>query len=422
MRVGESVEKMTDDVQTQILLEKQKDFSMQICEKSSLINVDKEALKRIRLLYQEKNPRNTSIKSLSDDQFLMDIGLLKQGKLTYSGVILIAHETFLDEEMPQVEICFEYRNKKVDIQYNERIDYRAPFILLVSKIWEKVLSRQQTYSFVDGLFRRDIPAFNEEVFREALFNAVCHRDYTQQGSIIIKQSPEEIEISNPGGFPQGVTAENIISVPSTPRNRNLAEMFQKIFKGVERSGQGADKIFRFTIEEGKGMPDYSNTDTFHVCLGIPASLKDGKFIQYLEKVIEDLQVSLSVEDIVLLEKIREGNFENITLKTVKHLLDMGLIELHGKTRGAKYILSDQYYKEIGALGERTRRIGLSRGKCKELILEHIRKYKSGRISEFTQIFPELKRTNIANFITELKNERKIKKGGGNTRGAYWIIN
>ena len=96
-------------------------------------------------------------------------------------------------------------------------------------------------------------------------------------------------------------------------------------------------------------------------------------------------------------------------------------ELHGKTRGAKYILARRYYKETGKLGERTKRIGLSRDRCKELILEHIRKNKKGTMAEFIQIFPELKRSDISNLLQELKQTGKIEKGGGATVGAYWVL-
>lgn len=237
----------------------------------------------------------------------------------------------------------------------------------------------------------------------------------------MKHSPEELEISNPGGFPFGVAPENIITVPSTPRNRRLAEVFQKVFQGVERSGQGADKIFRYSIEEGKGKPDYTASDSNHVILKIPAILKDGEFLRYLENIINETQSTLSIQDLILLEQIREGDMKGITLKIVGHLVEKGFVELHGKTRGAKYVLARRYYKEIGKLGERTKRIGLSRDKCKELILNHIRKNKRGTMSEFLQIFPELSRADISNLRNELKKDNKIKKAGGTTNTAYWIL-
>ena len=292
MRVGDSLEIMSDEEQRNILLEKQDDFSAEVCPESSVQDVDPDALRETRRLYAEKNPDNTAIVQESDEQFLSDLALIRDGKLTYAGVILLAKKGFLDRYLAQAEICFEYRNNVSDVQYVERIDFREPFILSTQKIWDKVFSRQQIHQVQEGLFRADIPAYDEEVFREALFNAVCHRDYRQQGSVYLKQSPQVLEITNPGGFPNGVTSENIITFPATPRNRFLAESFQKIFRAVERSGQGADKIFMRTIEEGKGTPDYSMSDTAHVVLKIPAMLEDGDFVRFIKKVANESRLSL----------------------------------------------------------------------------------------------------------------------------------
>lgn len=421
MRVGDSLEVMSDQEQRKIFLEGQDDFSARICRASSIESVDPDAIQKLRELYSEKHRDNDSIEQISDEQFLSDLALMVKGKLTYTGVILLSKKSFLDRNFGDAEICFEYRNRFSDGESrNDRINYREPFVLAYEKIWEKILSRQQTHSFIEGLLRREIPAFNKEVFREALFNAVCHRDYSQKGSIFIIQSPEGVEITNPGGFPLGVTQENIIKVVSTPRNRLLAESFERILPGVERSGWGVDKIFRITIEEGKGRPDYSGSGEHFVRLFVPSILQDAQFIQYLVKISNGRQEILSIDDLLLLEKIRVGDKSEITLKTVGYLLGKGFIELHGKTRGARYVLAKRYYTDTGKLGERTKRIGLSRDKCKELILEHIRKHGEGRMAEFVQIFPELKRADITNMLLELKRNGRIVNSTTN-RWAIWRL-
>lgn len=419
MRVHDSLEVMSDQEQARILLEGQDDFSAKICKNSSIDSLDETALARLRELYVQKNP-STRIDGQSDERLLQDLGLMKGAGVTNAGVILLGKKEFLDEYLAQAEICFEYRNRSEDIQFVDRVNYRKPFILAAQEIWDKIYSRQQMHQIQQGLFRTNIPAYNEEVFREALFNAVCHRDYAQQGSIYIKQAPEYLEISNPGGLPFGVTVENIVTAQSTPRNRLLAESFGRIFLGVERSGQGADKIFRNTIEEGKGSPDYSLSDNYSVVLRISAMLQDENFIKYIDKVVNEKGILISMSDLLLLEKIRNGDKEGITLSTAKHLLTQGLIELHGKTRGAQYVLSTKYYSHIGRLGERTRRIGLSRDKCKELILEHLRKHKKGDREEFLQIFPELKPKDITNMLTELRLDGKIRNTGKG-RWSVWVL-
>lgn len=417
MRIGESLEKMTQQQERYILLEGQDDWSAKTNQANSQ-DIDTAALLELRRMYTEKRPE-IQIEGLSDIQVLSDLNLMKHGKYTNACMLLIGSRGYLDNSLADAEICFEYKNNSDDIQYVDRVNYRESFIFLARKIWDKIYSRQQIHQIQEGLFRTDIPAYSEETFREAFFNAIIHRDYNQNGSIYITQSPQGIKISNPGGFPFGITQENIIDAQPSPRNRLLAETAEKVFKGVERAGQGADKIFRNTIQEGKGLPDYSKTNDYSVVLILPAMLQDESFIKFIKKIIEKKNIPLSVSDLILLEQIRSGEEENIKLKTVGHLLENGLIELYGRTSGAHYILSSEYYDAVNKLGTRTRRIGLSRDKCKELIVEHLRKNKLGNMEQFKQIFPELKRQDITNMLTELKKNNKIEIKSGRTFGANW---
>ena len=415
MRVDDSLEVMSDEEQRRILLEGQDDFSAEVCKGTTIMDVDPDAMQQLRWLHKEKNPGSEVVSN--DAQYLSDLQLLQDGMLTYAGVILLAKKEVIVRYLRQAEICFEYRNNRADIPSVERVDYREPFVFVAQKIGEKILSRQQMHQIQEGLFRTDIPAYDEEVFREALFNAVCHRDYRQQGSVFIKQSPEMLEISNPGGFPFGVTADNIITVQPTSRNALLAESFQRIFKGVERAGQGADKIFKNTIEEGKGSPDYSVSDHCHVVLKIPAMLEDRDFIRYLKRVAEERRIDLEATDYVLLDKIRRG--EKMKKEQIAHLIEKWLLEAHGKTRGMQYVLSSDLYHYNHTVGTRTHRMGLSREYRKQIILEHLRRNKTGTMAEFMQALPETKRLDITNLLGELKKAGKIKKVSGKTRGAVW---
>lgn len=94
-------------------------------------------------------------------------------------------------------------------------------------------------SFQVGLVRRDIPAFREEVFREGLLNAVCHRDYRRTESVFVRQYPQRIDIDSPGGLPRRLPVDNLM-FKSSWRNRRIAEALEKTDL-VERSGQGIDR-------------------------------------------------------------------------------------------------------------------------------------------------------------------------------------
>ncbi|WP_210400778.1 ATP-binding protein, partial [Nosocomiicoccus sp. HMSC059G07] len=121
--------------------------------------------------------------------------------------------------------------------------------------------------------------------------------------IIIKFYPEEIHIENPGSFPEGINNKNIISHPSTPRNKLIAETFQKL-KYVQRSGQGVDIIFKDMLALGKSAPDYTLYSN-SVQLILRSVMEDIEFLKFITKE-EEKHSSFSVQEICILKYIKNN--------------------------------------------------------------------------------------------------------------------
>ena len=102
--------------------------------------------------------------------------------------------------------------------------------------------------------------------REAILNAVSHRDYRHPGSVFVRQYPRRLEIVSPGGFPTGITPDNIID-KQFPRNRRIAETFLRCGL-VERAGQGANRMLVEAVRDSKPLPDYSRSDEHEVFLSL----------------------------------------------------------------------------------------------------------------------------------------------------------
>ena len=139
----------------------------------------------------------------------------------------------------------------------EEQKFTDDYYKLIDELWETINHRNGIVPIQEGAYigLTGIPFFNEKVIREVINNAFAHRDYRRASEIVIKMYPHRIDIVNAGGFPQGVTLDNLLTVSSTPRNRLLADVLSKTGI-VERSGQGVDKIFFHTLAEGKPQPDY----------------------------------------------------------------------------------------------------------------------------------------------------------------------
>lgn len=417
MRTGESLVEMNAMTLKRILNETTPDFSSCIVEGLNLSDLDGNALENFRARWAQKAKRKDYLK-FANDKMLDGIGLLSPRGLNYAALILFGKKEKIDRLLPGCEIIFEWRQLAKKTPHDYRVTWREPFFKIYDGIWETINARNLRIPFQEGLFQREIFAFSEKPIREALLNAVAHRDYTiGSRSIFINASPEEFVIESPGGFLPGITPENVLHKREW-RNRCIAETFEKAGL-VERAGQGMDDIFEGTIREGKGMPDLYGSDEYSVRLKIPAQVKDKNFILFLERIASEKQITLSFEEIYELGRLRDQQPVS-SLKFKGRFLKLGIIEKAGKTRGTKYLLSHSYYAMEGRAGTHTRLTGLSRDQKKELILNHLRKNREGVMKDFRDVFPDLKPTDIHNFLQELKRSGRIVFIG-NRRTGYWRL-
>jgi ATP-dependent DNA helicase RecG len=266
MRIGESLRNMSDEELFSILSEQEPDFSAKICNEINIDDLSKDALSKMKISYARKQ-KNNQFLLLSDDQILSDLKLMVDNKLTYAALILLGNQSKIAEILPQAKCIWEYRNDVSQIYHDTKVEIADPVFIGIDKLWSLINqpSLNPKYPIQSDAYIYDLYAFNETVIREAILNALAHRDYTITSEVVVKQYPSQITINNPGGFPKGVTLENLLTVSSTPRCRLMTDVLEKTGL-VERSGQGVDKIYSITLSEGKSEPDYSNSNIFQVSL------------------------------------------------------------------------------------------------------------------------------------------------------------
>jgi len=420
IRRGESLGEMDDVVTKEILNEAQPDFSSSIVERLILNDLDEKAVENFRKRRSEKTG-NSSLLIASLEQLLIDAELMRDGKLTFAALLLLGKPEKIAEFLPQAEIIYEWRNNPRQIHHDFRTSWRAPYFSIYDEVWNIINARNIRIPYQEGFIQNEVLAFDEKACREAVNNAIAHRDYSIRGrSIIIHASQEAISVISPGGFPNEITPENVLYAAPHWRNRLIAEAFERT-KLVERSGQGIDNIFETSIRQGKGLPDFEGTNNSTVQINIPAKVQDTEFIKFLEKVVNEKQESFSFDEIYELEKLREKKI----LQDLQHkekFLKLGIVEKVGKTSGAKYILSHRYYSYQEKPGVYTRIKGFDRESKKKLILEHIRREGKGRREDFLDAFTELKPKDITNLLQELKKDGKIKREGSDRSGYWELVN
>lgn len=131
-------------------------------------------------------------------------------------------------------LCTEFRDSKefggsVFQQFEDSVTYLALC--------------NRTVSTIQGVLRTDTKDYPEEALREALLNALVHRDYGFSGSIIINVNDSKMEFISLGGLLPGLSTEDIRIGVSQPRNKKLAEVFHRL-RLIESYGTGIRRIFK----------------------------------------------------------------------------------------------------------------------------------------------------------------------------------
>ena len=286
-----------------------------------------------------KRKRKASTGGQSPEDFLRQRRLLIGKQATYAALVLLGTEAAVRTHLPYAEVSLRVVNGQGKKTAWKRTDYVRGFFGFHDDLWELINQRNNEQRYQDRFFMPSVPTFDEASVREAVINAVTHREYRDRGIVLITQAEDAIEFSNPGGFLEGVSPDSISSEPRS-RNKLIAEAFQ--WAGlVERAGEGVPLMISTAIEQGKPLPDYSTSDEYNVRLSLDGRVVDSDLLLFIERMADDSDRRFSYEDYLVLSAISKG--EAITddnLKRVrKELLNLKLITSQGTGRATKYYLA-----------------------------------------------------------------------------------
>lgn len=117
-------------------------------------------------------------------------------------------------------------------------------------------------------------------------NGLIHRSYETDGTVDVEHTPSQLVVTSPGGLVAGVTPDNILTYPSTPRNRLLTETVS-ILQVAERTGQGIDRVYREMLRSGKEPPEFDDLGTL-VRVMLPGGVGNDSFVRFVNVLPEDL--------------------------------------------------------------------------------------------------------------------------------------
>jgi len=407
MRNGEHLEKMDTGTLAKIINENSPDFSALINKDATRNDLDEKAIEILKQKWIEKS-ENKELEKCGQYEILEKLMLISGEKITNACLLLVGKEDSLARLIPNSEVFLEWRLDDNKAEYDLRKIIRKAYIIAEEEIWDFVESRNSRVPFKQGFFEMDIWSYDRQTIREAVLNAFAHREYKNRTEpIYVRVSPEKVTVKSAGGFVSGVTVENIFDVEGKWRNYLLMDALGKIGL-VERAGFGLDRIYKTTILQGKGAPDFKGTSNEYVTLNIPAKVKDINFVYFLQKIEKEKQLAIdATKDFIELEKIRE-NGKTSDKERLKFFIEHGIIEKIGKGKGTKYVLAKKFYEFIDNRGEYTRKKWLSKEQQKEVLMNYFRQHKQGRMADFVGLFENrLNNNQIFILLNGLREEELI---------------
>lgn len=333
------------------------DYSAQSVPNATCDDLDPVEREHLRSILRNYNGEKTLLELDNED---LDKALRLVTKVgndllpTFTGILLIGKRERLQELIPTAETGYIAQNG-TEVTTNQT--FFLPLLTAIERIFDFVDARNSEREMTAGLFRVSIPDFDRRAVREAVINAFAHRDYTMLGRVLLRLDDDGLTISNPGGFIEGVTVQNILSVEPHGRNPALADALKRIGL-AERSGRGVDRIFEGSLLYGRALPDYSESTSTMVKLFIPRGLPDEKFIRMVTEEQQRIGNLLPLNTLLVLNTLKQGrrmsihDIEEVTnipeakvRATVERMTEAGLLESVGNGKGRAYILSSKAYHD-----------------------------------------------------------------------------
>lgn len=197
---------------------------------------------------------------------------------------------------------------------------------------------EATFKGLERIEKQDYP---EEALREALLNALVHRDYSFSGSIIINVNNERMEFISIGGLLPGLSTDDIRIGISQPRNKNLAEMFHRL-RLIESYGTGIRRIYKLyencpvqpviDVTTNAFKITLPNMNTVAATITNHSSPVTAQMQKVLDYISEHGQITdEEVQSLLVIKKTRAFNL-------VKKMREMGLVEMIGRGEEKRYLL------------------------------------------------------------------------------------
>ena len=370
----------------------------------------------------------SSVKEKSDEELLDHYQLAQGTYLTHLGILCLGRQFHRAQlaTAPVIQFikCDEHGQKVNKLVWD---DHTKNPMEPIEAVWQEVPDFRERYELPDGLYRQNVPAFDEVVVRELLVNALVHRSYTQRGDIFLNLHPDRLEVVNPGPLPLGVTPQNVLHT-TVRRNEHLARLFHDL-KLMEREGSGFDKIFEVFLSQGRPAPEIIELHD-RVQITVRRRILKPEVIDFIVKADETYQLTqrerialglLAQHDALtareLVAKLALPSVEAVQA-WLKRLLDWQLVQSVGRTQATRYFVDPALLSTLDFAGTTTL-TRIESHRLMALIVEDVGRYPQSRIGSIhKRIGLEIPRSRIRRGIEQLVKEGRLHPEGVRSGTRY----
>lgn len=347
---------------------------------------------------------------MAKGQYLTNLGVLWLGKRNDRAKLLYA---------PVIQFLkFDEQGQRVNKMVWD--DFWLNPQELIEAVWTQIPDWKEGIEVSDGMFRKFIPNYEEEVVRELLVNALVHRPYTTRGDIFINLYPNRLEIHNPGLFPLGVTTKNILH-KTIRRNEHLAKVFYDL-KLMEREGSGYDKMYEILLGNGKELPVPNEGDD-SIWVTVKKRITKNEIVSFINRVNNEYQ--LRQKELICLGLIAQHTTlsaiefssllnlpgQNAIRDWMGRLPDLGIIISKGKTKGTEYFVNPELLRKTKFKGK-TNLKKIEDHRLRELIYQDLSTYPESAIGDIhNRIGKEISKRRIKFQLDQMKEHNEIISQG-----------
>lgn len=286
------------------------------------------AFKRYKVDFSEEKYIALGLRNIHDDQYT-NLAMILSDQCQHTTKIAV----FGDE---------------ANITFKDAKEFGGSIFKQLDDSYAYLMLCNRTAATFKGLERVELSDYPEDALREALLNALVHRDYSYSGSIIINVNDSCIEFISLGGLLPGLSADDIRSGISQPRNRKLAEIFHRL-RLIESYGTGIRKIYALYKDCALQPRIEVTTNTFKLVL--PNMNVSGAVSESMPETTEKVLGVITPQMKTVIDYLAEyGEMTDEDLqellnikKTRAYLLarqmnENGLIDIIGRGAAKKYLL------------------------------------------------------------------------------------